>query len=222
MSNLEQPNGSNLPALNADRGTHGELILYKDRQHLLSDSTAIPPDRQFLVIGMTKVIQFWQGGRPDNSKDKVEQPGKEFSDIDVVKLNDKVPKKQWELDLNGEPKPPWSLAYAIYLFDPKDAQIYTHIGSTGGQRVAFLTLRERIEWMHAYRGETVAPIVTLGEKLFSKRFGKYRAEFIIVEWRRPRGEPAEPKRLEKSPSGIIGEKVSEPTLKEELDDEIPI
>ena len=137
MSNLEQRNDSNfLPALNADRGTHGELIQYKDRQHLLQDGTAIPPDRQFLVIGMAEVIQFWQGGRPDSSKDIVKQPGKEFPD--VAALNDQVPKNQWELNLNGEPRPPWSLAYAVYLFDySKDAQIYTHINSTNGQRVAY-------------------------------------------------------------------------------------
>jgi hypothetical protein len=75
--------------------------------------------------------------------------------------------------------------------------------------------------MRAYRGETVAPIVTLGEKLFSKRFNKFRAEFVIVEWRRPRGEPVEPRRIEKSPAGFIGEKVEAPTLKEELNDEVP-
>jgi hypothetical protein len=220
MSDLER-NGSNLPALNADRGTHGELILYKDRQHLLQDGTAMPPDWQSLVIGMARVIQFWQGGRPDPSKDIVEQPGQEFTDADVAALNDKVPKAQWELDLNGQPKPPFSLAYAVYLFDPKDAQIYTHINSTNGQRVAFIKLHERIELMRAFRGETVAPIVTLGEKLFSKRFGKYRAEFVIVEWRRPHGKTGEPKRLEKSPSGFIGEKVEEPSLKETLNDEVP-
>jgi hypothetical protein len=220
MSNLEQRNDSNfLPALNADRGTHGELIQYKDRQHLLQDGTAIPPDRQFLVIGMAQVIQFWQGGRPDSSKDIVKQPGKEFPD--VAALNDQVPKNQWELNLNGEPRPPWSLAYAVYLFDySKDAQIYTHINSTNGQRVAYHTLRERIQWMRAYRGESVAPIVTLGEKLFSKRYGKFRPEFCVIEFRQPTGEH-EPKRLEKSPSGLIGEKVSEPSLGEELNDAVP-
>jgi hypothetical protein len=142
---------------------------------------------------------------------------------DVAALNDQIPKNQWELDaITGEPRAPWSLAYAVYLFDPTDAQIYTHINSTNGQRVAYATLRERIEWMRAYRGETVAPIVTLSDKLFSKRFGKFRPEFVIVEWRRPPGEPTEPKRLEKPPSGIMGEKVEPPSLGEELNDAIPI
>jgi crossover junction endodeoxyribonuclease RuvC len=223
MSNIEQRNNSNLlPVLNADRGTHGELIQFKDppRQHLRQDGTAMPPDWRGLVINMAKVIQFWQGGRPDPSKDIVEQPGKEFPD--VAALNDQIPKSQWELDDNGNPRAPWSVSYAVYLFDPNDAQIYTHINSTGGQREAYRTLRERIELMRAYRGETVAPVVTLGEKIFSKRFNKYRAEFVPVEWRRPPGEPAEPKRLEKSPSGgLIGEKVEPPTLSEELNDAVP-
>jgi hypothetical protein len=219
MTNPEQRNDSNLPMLNADRGMHGELIQFKDRQHLLQDGTAIPPDRQFLRIHQAQVIQFWQGGRPDPTKDIVEQPDKDFPD--VAALNDQVPKNQWELDaITGEPRAPWSLAYAIYLFDPKNAQIYSHMGSTNGQRVAYYTLRERIQWMRAYRDESVAPILTLGEKLFSKRFNKFRAEFIIVEWRRPPGE-LEPKRLEKPPAGFIGEKVEPPTLKEELNDEVP-
>src|SRR5271165_6422893 len=139
-----------IPILNSERGTHGLIIQYKDRQHMLTSGTVIPPDRQFLAIGMKRVIQYWQGGVPDPSKDIVEQPGVEFPD--VAALNNKVPKEQWELDNAGNPRPPWSLSYAIYLLDMKDAQIYTHINSTKGQCRAFEALQGRIQWMCALRG----------------------------------------------------------------------
>jgi hypothetical protein len=214
MNNNQTEN--KLPVLNAEQGIHGKLIQFKDRQHLLRDGTVIPPDRVFLVLGMKRILQSWEGGLP--VEEIVEQPGEELPD--VAALNEKTPKDQWELDDDGEPKAPWAMAYAVYLLDPKDAQIYTHLNGTKGQRVAYATLREKIEWMRALRGELVLPIVTLGDELFSKRYRKYRPEFVIVDWRRFGGGPDEPKRLEK-PSESIGEKVEPPTLKEELDDEIP-
>jgi hypothetical protein len=204
-----------LPVLSAEQGIHGKLIQFKDRQHLLRDGTAIPPDRVFLVLGMKKVAQRWENGLP--IEEIVEQPGE---NLDVAALNGKVPKDECELGEDGQPKAPWSQAYAIHLLDLKDAQIFTHINSTNGQGAAYGTLKDRVQWMQALRRELVLPIVTLGEELFSKRFRKYRPEFVIIGWRKFGGGSAEPKQLEK-PSGSIGEKVAEPTLKEALDDEIP-
>jgi hypothetical protein len=209
---------SKLPVLDADRGVHGKLVAFKDRQHLLRDGTLIPPDCAFLGLGQRKVAQRWENGIP--IEEIVEQPGEKLDAAAIMPLNDAVPKDEWERGEDGELRPPWSLAYAIYLLDLKDAQICTHINATKGQQVAYATLKEKVEWMSALRGEFVLPVVTLGDELFSKRFRKFRPEFVIIDWRRFGGGPAEPKRLEK-PSGSIGEKVAEPTLKEELDDEIP-
>ena len=211
MANVDQ-NDSKLPVLNAEQGVHGKIVQFKDREHLLRDGTAIPPDQAFLILGARPILQRWEQRIP--VEENVEQPLP-----DVEQLNDEIPKDQWELDDNGKPKAPWSPAWAVYLLDPKDAQIYTHINGTKGQKVAYETLRSKIEWMRALRGELVLPIVTLGDELFSKQFRKYRPEFVIIDWRRFGGGPAKPKRLEK-PSGSIGEKVEEPTLREELDDEI--
>jgi hypothetical protein len=212
---MAEENKFKLPVLDADTGIHGKLIAFKDRQHLLRDGTVIASDRRFLGLGTRKVAQRWENGLP--IEEIVEQPDKK---LDVAALNDGVPKDEWEIDDSGEPRPPWSLAFAIYLLDLKDAQLYTHINSTNGQGAAYGTLKERVAWMQALRSELVLPIVTLGDELFSKRFRKYRPEFVIIDWRKFGGGPAEPKRLEK-PSGTIGEKVEQPTTEEELSDEIP-
>jgi hypothetical protein len=146
----------------------------------------------------------------------VEQPD---TPLDVAALNDAVPKDEWETDeATGELRPPWSLGFAIYLLDLIDAQIYTLINSTKGQAAAYGTLGNRIEWMSAYRGYLVLPIVTLGEELFSKRFRKFRPELVIIDWRKPEALC--------TPLAPINHRIAAPTTataaaEHVMDDEIP-
>jgi hypothetical protein len=210
-TNLPSVPAPRVPVLNAEEGIHGKLIQFKDRQHLLRDGTVVPADRKFAVIGRRKIAQRWEAGIPVD--EIVEQSG---TPLDVAALNDAVPTDEWETDeVTGEPRPPWSLSFAIYVVDLKDAQIYTCINSTKGQAAAYGTLGNRIEWMSAIRGEPVLPIVTLGEELFSKRFRKYRPEFVIVDWRKPDALS--------TPLAPISHRIATPTntTAEDLGDEIP-
>jgi hypothetical protein len=62
-----------------------------------------------------------------------ERPDQPLPDVD--KLNAKIPKKQWELGLDGQPRPPWQLEFVVYLMNPETADLWTFINSTTGARI---------------------------------------------------------------------------------------
>jgi hypothetical protein len=142
-------------------------------------------------------------------------------------LNEAIPKNEWELDLNGNPRPPWQRTYVVYLLDPRDCQKYTFANSTLGARIATETLTDRVVWMRRLRGNNVVPQIELSCKPLKTRFGlKQRPEFKIVGWHLLGGSDGSAPTL----SGGGGEQlalrglssVTPPTLDEELNDEIPI
>jgi hypothetical protein len=187
------------PALNADKALQGPLVKFVDRQWTLEE-VQIPPDEKFLVLGIKKAAQHWESGRVI---EEIVEP-RELPDIDAK--NAEISIDTWDFGPSGDPEPPWCLSHAVYLLGERDALVCTSINKSAGQHAAASSLRSRIEWMSALKQELVWPIVTLGSKLHSKRFQKYRPDFIVVDWRRFGGEPAEPKPLEKLPESI-GEKV---------------
>jgi hypothetical protein len=191
-----------------------KLIQFRDRKHLDRDDNEMPPGREYLVRGTRATVLHFEGGKVVDEIEYID--GKP----DVAALNEKIPRSQWELGHDGEPRPAWVLSWAVLLLDTQDAGLYKHTGTSKGQCVAFKSLQKRINWMQNLRGELIVPIVTLGDELFSRRFKKYRPEFIIKDWRRFKNGPTGAMRLEK-PKEPVGEKVEAPAEKDELDDIIP-
>jgi hypothetical protein len=165
---------------------------------------------------------------------------------DVDELNEKIPRLQWEMDLNGELRPPWVMQHVVYLLDIEDGGVFTFCNSTFGARLAVEDLRQRVFFMRELRGEAVLPVVTLGNKLMKTKFGqKLRPHFDVVEWRQRRSPPravlpAQTPALPpvKTPAPVEDlfieetsaaeadlaeafEKVEKPTLAEEMNDDIP-
>jgi hypothetical protein len=158
----------------------GEIVKCVDGRWSMRDGMAIPPDKRFIALGTAEGLQCWLDGvRLDTI---VKKEGEPLPNLD--ELNSKIPEEQWDLDLNGEPKAPWAHSFAAYILDPADASIYTYINSTGGAAVAVRRLKERIEWMRALRHSPgINPVVTLGNRLHSKKFGKLGPNFVIQgEW----------------------------------------
>jgi hypothetical protein len=108
----------------------------------------------------------------------------------------------------------------VYLIDPTTAEKFTYANNTYGAMLAFSTLNDRVETMRKLRGDGVIPEVELACKPMKTRHGnKLRPEFKITgDWRRLGGSPA-PQIASAEPAKLT--KVSEPTTKEELDDELP-
>jgi len=204
-----------LPTLDVEQAIHGQRIEFVDKEWFLNDAV-MPPGQEFLVLGIKKVAQRWENGKPAEAI--VERPDRELPDIEA--LNAAILQSEWETTPDGQLRPPWSLAYAVYLLRLHDAQIFTVINSTDGQRVAAVTLHNSIEWMCALKGTMVWAIVTLRSQLFSKRFKKHRPDFVIAPngWRELSGNGlVEVKQLT---AATIGQKVEEPTLAEEMKDAV--
>jgi hypothetical protein len=204
-----------LPSLDAEQAIHGQRPEFMDKEWFLN-GTVMPPGQEFLVLGIKKVVQRWEDGKPVEAI--VEHPDRELPDVEA--LNQAIPKSEWDITPDGKPRPPWSLSYAVYLLRLQDAQIFTSINSTQGQRAAAKSLSDSIRWMCALKQKMVWPVVTLGSQLFSKRFKNYRPDFVIVPggWRELSGDGfVEVKQLTASD---VGQKVEKPTLAEEMSDAI--
>jgi hypothetical protein len=122
------------------------------------------------------------GSKEINADTVIKRAGQPWPN--VAELNAKIPQEEWEIGLDGEPRPPWVKQFVVYLLDPRDASIFTFINSTTGAAIAVDRLKEKVCWMRTLRGERVAPIVQLGNKAMKTKYGqKLRPDFVVVDWR---------------------------------------
>jgi hypothetical protein len=169
-----------LPAINMEeRLIHGVVLQCNDGRWFTQDN----PDmsgRRLLALSTGTALQRWCG---QESIDTIVGNGKGGGLPDVNELNAAIPRDQWELGLDGQPRPPWQRQYIVYLLDMTDASLFTYINSTVGARIAVTRLIECVGWMRALKGAEVFPVITTDSRPMKTAFGtKMRAEFTIVEW----------------------------------------
>jgi hypothetical protein len=136
---------------------------------------------------------------------------------DLDELNAAIPKEEWELDMDGKPRPPWSNTFKIFFLDTATGERSIYATSTIGGKIAWGRLVDKTQWMRRLRGENVVARVELDVAPMKTRFGmKKRPDFKILEWvDLNSGTPlpaADAPQLQK---------VEEPTVAEDLNDEIP-
>jgi hypothetical protein len=136
---------------------------------------------------------------------------------DLDELNAAIPKEEWELDMDGKPRPPWSSTFKIFFLDPTTGERSIYATSTIGGKIAWGRLVDKVKWIRRLRGENVLPRVALDVAPMKTRFGmKKRPEFKFLEWvDLNTGTP-----LPAAGAPQL-QKVEEPTVVEDLDDEIP-
>jgi hypothetical protein len=202
----------------SDRLLQGGRAKWVDRVWTM-DGTPPREEDRFLVTGTGFAVQRFVDGIPEVI---MREPGKSLPDPD--ELNEKIPRDEWPISkFTGQPEPPWKLVGFVYLLRLHDAAVFTHINSTWGTRICVRQVRERIRNMGVLRGAAVLPIVKpTSAPMPSKKFpGRFRPELEIVEWRQIGAN--QPAQIESAkPTNQIGKPVVEPTLSEELNDEIPI
>jgi hypothetical protein len=206
---------------NRNRGPFAKFSSDNANLWTATDGTVFTDADRFLATGTDKFLQRFEEGIP-----KIEQPksGELLQDT-ADDLNKKIPQDQWPIGLNRQPEPPWKPTYAVYLLRVRDAAMYTASNSTVGHRIAVHNLTDRVKIMQKLRGD-VLPVVTLSAKPMKTKFGlKQRPHFEIVEWQTFGGGDGGGKVIEHKPSdggvAAIGKPVKEPTLAEELDDDLP-
>src|SRR5262249_23237889 len=101
---------------------------------------------------------------------------------DADELNKQIPVGEWEKGLDGKPRPPWGLYFAIYLISPEDGATYTFINCTMGARIAYERLADRIQNMRMMRGADMVALIALDTRMMKTRYGqKQRPDFKIID-----------------------------------------
>jgi hypothetical protein len=175
------PEGGSHAGLPGDRVQRGGIAKWAASTGWVDrDGMALPGT--MLVIGYTTVLRRWKDKRPEYI---TEHP---LTDPEV--LNAAIPISEWETGLDGKPRKPWALCYAVYLVDLNTAALFTYAHDTFGAMQAYTNLEERIAVMRMLRGEFVFPIVRLEKRTWkSTLYGlQQRPHFEPTgDWRSPGG-----------------------------------
>jgi hypothetical protein len=141
------------------------------------DRDDLPIPSPLLVASVTTALQSW--------KDKVPTVILEKPLPDPNELNASIPQSEWEIGLDGKPRPPWQTVYVVYMIDENIGQTYTALNSTTGWRIAYEALSEAVtvkRMLHG--GARMLPIVNLESRPFKTSFGgRKRPHLQIVGWK---------------------------------------
>jgi hypothetical protein len=196
------------------------------------DGDELPADLELVAVDVARVVQRWQDQAP--AETIVLEPHQKFPDIE--EMNQKVPRKEWVEGPDGQPRGPWQAQHILYLLDPKTMDKYTFATGTTGGKIAIRELRDKLVWMRRLRGPNVYPVITLADKFMNTRFGgRQRPHFVIKRWvslgaeggqvealpsPSPPPKPAD-ESVPQTTSDLPLKEIKEPSLAEEMEDEIP-
>ena len=185
------------------------------------DGKKLPKDLELVAVNVTRVAQKWWDGHPVETI--ILEPHEKFPDVEDK--NEKTPREEWVEDPNGNNlRGPWQAQHILYLLDLKTMDKFTYPTGTAGGRIAIRELHNKIMWMRRLRGQTVYPVIVFSNAFMKTRFGgRQRPHFQIVRWVRLGGEGDEVKALplpQPPPQSDLAV-IEEPSLKEEMNDEIP-
>ena len=160
----------------------------------------------------------------------------------VVALNKGVPESEWTIGPDGKLRGPYQLQRVLYLVDLRDMSRYTYPTSTDGGRLAICDLMDRTRLTRRCRGPHVHAEVSLSDTFMPTRFGgRQRPHFVFIRWVLMNGlhalpAPTDPAnktdgvaeaapQIEMAPAAAPAapgpQVVEEPTLAEQMNDELP-
>lgn len=204
------------------------------------DGEAIDTTVERVAVDVMRVVQKWRDHQPVETT--ILEAHQKFPDIE--KMNAETPHEEWVEGRDGKPCGPWQGQHILYSVDPKTMDKYTYPTSTTGGRIAIRELRDKVIWMRRLRGPNVYPVIKLSRIWMNTRFGgRYRPHFEILRWVRLGGQGGEveaispptpptsaaeqldqfakPVERTTAQSDLPLTTVAEPSLKEDLNDEVP-
>lgn len=228
MSNLVPANKSFIPTsfdgFDYDDGESPSGAKYAKfdaakKDHLHTREGALTNLGPYVVANIFPENLKWEGKKVVDRM--LPTPGQKLPDVDEE--NAKIPVEDWEEDLNGNSKGPWVRNYTLHLVDPITGAKLIVSNSTVGMRMAYGEVKEGTKVIRRMRGESVFPVVMLGEEQFTTNFGtRLRPQFKIVEYRQFGGDSAPAIAAPiTSPPALPGKAVEKPTSAEIVDDSIP-
>ncbi len=206
---LSTINGDGYDDTNQDERITGPFLKYVEGEWTVG---GLPANSacQLVAIAVAHTLQRW---RDQSVVDEIAD--KPLPDLD--ELNAAIPKSEWELGLDGQPRPPWSDTYKIFFLDLSTGERSIYAASSIGARIAWGRLVDKVKWIRRIRTCNVVPRVELGSTPMKTRYGvKKRPDFRVIEWLDlSSGTP-----LPASDTPQL-RKVEEPTVAEDINDEIP-
>jgi hypothetical protein len=204
----------------SSRVIQGTLLKFSNESEWITgDGEEMSSELELIVIDIGRVVQKWCDGAPVETI--VLAPGQRFPDVE--KLNETVPKKEWEEGPDGKPRGPWQAQHVVYLLDPKTMDRYTWPTGTVGGAIAIRELVDKVKWMRRFRGQNVYAVVTLSDVHMRTRFGgRQRPHLAIQRWV-TLGDDGHALPAPETPKlpGQGAKEVSAPSAKEVTEDEIP-
>jgi hypothetical protein len=186
----------------------------------------IPEDLELILLSIKRYMQYWLPSRQlDYAKCFEVVPGKPWPDLD--EYNNREPKEMWHLDLNKKLVGPYTRVNYVYLVNAKTLADYTWPSATKGSFAAIEEICKLTERWRMVRGENVYPRIKLRSRMMDfKQFGKRLWPVLEPQEFIKFGSQRQPPALEapSKPAAISApnlETVPEPTLREELNDDIP-
>jgi hypothetical protein len=205
----------------------GSLVKFtNEAMWVTRDGDELPADLELVAVDVGRVVQKWQDGQPVETI--VLEPHQKFPNVE--ELNEKVPKKEWVEGPDGNLRGPWQAQHILYLLDPRTMDKFTFPTGTTGGRIAVRDLVDKTTWMRRLRGPNVYAVVLLSNTFMNTKWGgRQRPHFRIVRWVGSEGGQVEalpsppPPATTQAPeqSDLPLNEVKEPSLAEEMDDEIP-
>jgi hypothetical protein len=186
---------------------------------VMHNDEQISPKLEFIAVDIARVVQKWVDNLPVETR--VLGPGEKVPDL--IALNEAIPRSQWGKDPGGHPRAPWQFQYVVYLLDPITLDRFSYPTGTTGGKIAVHDLKDKTQWMRKFRGEKVCAVVTLADTFMKTQYGgRQRPHFIIQRWVRLGGGGEQPALAapENSPTLPGLEVVAEPTMSEQMKDEI--
>jgi len=160
------------------RGTHARWTDAKGWH----DRDGLPIPSPLLVVSTVTALQRW--------KDRIPEviTAKPLPNPD--ELNAAIPQSEWEIGLDGKPRPPWVIVFAVYMIDLNNGQLFTAVNSTTGWRMAVEALREQVAVKRMLcGGARVLPIVEPQSRPFKTSFGdRKRPHLQVVDWKSGGGD----------------------------------
>jgi hypothetical protein len=204
------------------RGTR--IKFGKTAEWEIKGGEVIDSKTRLILIDVARIVTKWG---PDKKPVEtiVLEPGEKFPD--VAAWNDKLPRTEWVMGLNGL-RGPWQIQQIVYFLDPRGmAQFHWPDGTTGGS-IAISEAVDSIRAMRRFR-PGAAPIVEMSSTFIPTKFGgRQRPHFVIHSWVSMPGKELQQPAALPTPSAptITGEAITldavEPvSLAEEMDDAIP-
>ena len=208
---------------------HGTLIKFtSEAEWVTGNGDEMSRERELIVVDMVRIVQKWVDQMPQETI--IVPPGEKFPDIKA--MNEAAPQSEWREDLNGKKVGPYQKQNVVYLLDALSLDKLTFPTSTTGGGMACHDLSDKVAWMRKYRGPRVSAVITLSDRFMPTKYGgRQRPHFEVVRWigfdtgeggdALSAPKPALAGGAAATPEIPPWSEVEEPSLKEELNDDLP-